>query len=207
MLHEDRPTLLNKLSYFGIAAAVALTLLFVFAPRDARPDSGSVIPGSAFMASCLFGVLFCFSLFASWSKRWSFSVYPGRVKLRSKRRSFDIQLARITGVEVISYSPWHPRDWWPQWKLYCNPRYPMYGAGQLLKVRENHEILRVDCPHRGWRKGYYLNMEDPRPFLQTLNRALQRVRLMQTSARSKPASEHLGDASIKAADLADGDSG
>jgi class 3 adenylate cyclase len=184
MLHEDRPAILNKLKYFAVTIAISVALIFVFAPRNFRVD-GSFLPSGATVIVAIFAVLVVMIPLASSSKRWSFAVYPDRIRVRSRRRSFDIDLERVTGVELVSSRSWKYRYQF----MYFDPLYPMYGLGQLRKVSGTHELLRVDCPHRGWRKGYYLNMEDPRPFLQTLNRALQRVRLMQASAPSETARE------------------
>ena len=187
MLHEDRPALLNKVAAFVVSIAAVLAFLIAFAPSDARTHGASLLPDSDYLVFLAVAGILTFVLLAYWSKRWSFLVYPDRIKLTSKRRSLDIRFDRIIGVEVISYNPLQVRGWWNQLKGYCDPLYPMYGIGQIHLMRRASEILRVECPHRGWRKGYYLNLEDPRRFLQTLNRALQRYRRVQSSAASEPA--------------------
>jgi hypothetical protein len=123
-----------------------------------------------------------FAAFVFWSTRWSFLVYPNRIRVRGRRRAVDIPFEEITGVQMISYQhQLTPGVLWTELKIYFDPRYPKYGLGQTRVLRGVREILRLECAHHGWKKGYYLDMEEPRPFLETLNRALKRHRLTQKS--------------------------
>jgi class 3 adenylate cyclase len=177
MLHEDRPGLRNKWWFFAIMGPLLLTYLFsiIF-------EKSQLLDWELLVA--IPGVLI-FLIMAFMAKRWSFLVYPDRIRVRSKRRVIDIPFERITNVQVISYR--HrptPRVAWNKLRLNFNPRYPKYGVGQSLGVlRGIREYIRVDCVHHKWRKGYYLDMDEPRSFLLTLNRALQRYRLIQGSSR------------------------
>jgi hypothetical protein len=40
------------------------------------------------------------------------------------------------------------------------------------------EVIRIDCASRG-RKGYFLDMENPRAFLVSLNRSLEHNRVIR----------------------------
>jgi hypothetical protein len=188
MMHEDRPALRNKLKSFAVAAAAGLlSLAIVFAAGGLsggvrgiqfRPAAFSVYLGGG-----LIGVLVAFGVLTFWAKRWSFLVYPDRIRIRGKRRAIDIPFERITGVQVISYE--HRPTLavlWTEAKIYFDPRYPKYGIGQIRVLRGIRQIIRIDCAHQNWKKGYYLDMDEPRSFLQTLDRGLKRYRLMQSSA-------------------------
>ena len=196
MLHEDRPQLRNKIKAFGLMTSIYLGLISImFLMRWMRAGRQSVpfhplrflalsAPGAVIFVSIM--IRFVFE-----AKQWSFSVYPDRIRIRSKRRSFEIPFASIGGVQVISYR--HrptPAVLWKKLQLNFDPRYPKYGAGQALGViRGTRHYIRLDCvPRQGLRRGYYLDLEDPKPFIDTLNRALERYRLMAKSAPAADAS-------------------
>ena len=93
------------------------------------------------------------------ARRWSFSVYPDRIRIRSKRRLLEIRFADITNVQAISYR--HrltPAVFWNKIRLNFDPRYPKYGMGQALGViTGTRRYIRIDCRSaRLWRKGYCL---------------------------------------------------
>ena len=186
-LHEDRPELRNKLKSFVLVAVVAgLSLTFICAGIWLNAKfHGTEFHFTEYAAPAASGLatLLVLAGFALLANRWSFLVYPDRIRIRSKRRVIDIPFERITKVHVISYR--HrptPRVMWTKLKLNFNPWYPKYGVGQALGVlRGTREFIRIDCVHQKWKKGYYLDMEEPRSFLLTLNRALQRYRLIQSS--------------------------
>jgi class 3 adenylate cyclase len=187
MMHEDRPGLRNKLKPFGVAAAagvLSLAIVYALDGLNARVHGIEFHPAAwwAYAAGGLIGVLVAFGVLLFLAKRWSFLVYPDRIRIRGKRRAIDIPFERITGVEVSSYE--HrptPGVLWTEAKIYFDPRYPKYGIGQVRVLRGIRQIIRVDCAHQGWRKGYYLDMDEPRSFLQTLDRARQRYRLIHSS--------------------------
>jgi len=83
-----------------------------------------------------------------------------------------------------------PAVFWNKLKLNFDPRYPKYGMGQALGVlKGTRRYIRFDCRSAQlWRKGYCLDMDDPQPFLTTLNRALERYLLMSQSPRAGSAS-------------------
>jgi class 3 adenylate cyclase len=182
MMHEDRPGLRNKLESFVVAATagvLSLAVVYALDLLNARIHGAPFRPAalSAYALGGLLGVLIAFGTLAFWARRWSFLVYPDRIRIRSKRRAVDIPFERITGVQVISYA--HrptPGVLWTEAKIYFDPRYPKYGIGQVRVLRGIREIIRIDCAHEKWKKGYHLDMEEPRSFLQTLNRALKRYR-------------------------------
>jgi len=187
MMHEDRPALRNKLKSFAVAAVaglLSLAIVYAVDGLNARVHDAPFrrAPLSVYAVVGLIGVLIAFGGLVFYAKRWSFLVYPDRIRIRGKRRAIDIPFERTTGVQVISYV--HRPTLgvlWTEAKIYFDPRYPKYGIGQVRVLRGIREIIRVDCAHQKWRKGYYLDMDDPRPFHQTLDRALQRYRLIQSS--------------------------
>jgi len=193
MLHEDRPGLRNKLKSFAIiAAAGGLPLVIGYAIiwLHDRSHASQVHPvGLSYYAvgGGLITILIAVGCFALLATRWSFLVYPDRIRIRDKRRVVDIPFEQITGIQMISYR--HRPTLgvlWTETKIYFDPRYSHYGLGQTHILRGMREIIRVDSPHQSWRKGYYLDMDEPRAFLQTLNRALKRYRLIQGSNSINP---------------------
>lgn len=192
MLHEDRPGLQNKLNSLAVAATaggVSLAIVYAASWLSARVQGIQFHPAplSYYAGSGLLGILIAVGGIAFFASRWSFIVYPDRIRLRSKQRLVDIPFERIADVQMISYR--HrptPGVLWTETKIYFDPRYPKYGLGQIRVMRGVREIIRIDSPHQNWRKGYYLDMDEPRAFLQTLNRALKRYRLIQSSNSINP---------------------
>jgi hypothetical protein len=176
MLHEDRPSLRNKWKYFVIwggtssVSIIALCWIFRLLKIEYNLLELAAIAVAEFLV--LFGVL------AFQFNRWSFLVYPDRIRIRSKRRTVDIPFERITGVRVVSSRGWGPRAYWTFFRTWPNPWYPKYGWGQVRVMGGLREIIRLDCASR-WRKGYFLDMENPRAFLLTLNRSLERDRAIR----------------------------
>jgi class 3 adenylate cyclase len=187
MLHEDRPVLRNKWKIFVFAGVVAMSIgcvLLVLGTQFLFHYGGmsvyDIAPSFLLGALSGLGIVLLIVLFKT--RRWSFLVYPDRVRIRSKRRIIDIPFEQITGIQVISYR--HrptPRVLWTKLRLLFDPRYPKYGMGQIRVFRGIREYIRVDRADQKWRRGCYLDMEDPRSFLLTLNRALQRYRLIRSS--------------------------
>ncbi len=180
MLHQDRPGLRNKWKTFAVVGALSLAWMCAVGWHASRVD-GTQFQIEKYLALCLGSFLIVFGGFVFLTTRWSFLVYPDRIRIRSKTRVINIPFERITGVQVISFR--HrptPQVLWTELRIFFDPRYPKYGLGQIRVLRGIREIIRVDCTHQNWRKGYYLDMDDPRSFLQTLNRALQRYRLIRT---------------------------
>lgn len=186
MLYEGRPELRNKLKSLSAGAAgggLAGTCVLLAAWLNAKFHGAQFHIGefAGPAATGLASLVLTLGGFAFLAKRWSFLVYPDRIRLRSKRRIVEIPFERITGVQVISYR--HrptPGVLWTKLRLNFDPRYPKYGLGQIRVVRGIREIIRVDCAGQKSGKGYYLDMDEPQPFLLTLNRALQRYRLIQS---------------------------
>jgi hypothetical protein len=185
MLHEDRPELRNKLKTFAVASAaggLSLAIVYAVSWLNARIQGTQFrpIPLPYYAAGGLLGAVIAFGGLAFLAQRWSFLVYPDRIRMRSKRQAIDIPFECITAVQMISYK--HrptPGVLWTETKIYFDPRYSHYGLGQTRVLRGTREIIRVDCAHQKWRKGYYLDMDEPRSFHQTLNRALRRFRLIR----------------------------
>jgi class 3 adenylate cyclase len=176
MLHEDRPKLRDKWKFFVIWGGTSLvsTIAFgwIFRLLKIEYDLVEIATIAAAEFLILFGVV------AFLFKRWSFSVYPDRIRIRSKRRIIDIPFERITDVRVVSSRGWGPRAYWTFFRTWPNPWYPKYGWGQVRVMGGLREIIRVDCAS-SWRKGYFLDMENPRVFLVTLNRSLEHNRAIR----------------------------
>jgi len=205
MLHEDRPTLRNKWKSFTVPfAAMFIVCGVIYGAmniaiwRNARIQgtqfhaerfsdyAGIILPGILAGLVVLLSTLFL-------AKRWSFLVYPDRIRMRSKSRVIDIPFEGITSIQVISYSnrltPGIPS--WAKVRLNFDPRYPNYGFGQRRVLLGTREIIRVDCAHHNWRKGYYLDMENPRVFLVALNRSMEHHRAIgkaRLAASARPRS-------------------
>lgn len=178
-LQMDRPVLRNKWKYFTVAGGMCLVLLIALGWIFRVLDSHFDLVGYSAMA--VIEPVIIFGVIVFWFQRWSFLVYPDRIRIRSKRRIVDIPFERITGVQVVSSRGWAPRAHWTFFRTWLDPRYPKYGWGQVRVMGGLREIIRINCAHGKWRKGYHLDMEEPRSFLQTLNRALQRHRLIRAS--------------------------
>jgi class 3 adenylate cyclase len=182
MLHEDRPVWRSKIKTILLMAAVAVDCIVNLRYLD-RPVPGGLVSrlhpiyrhilyyfqiGLLLFSISYIGVL----IFSA--QRWSFLVYPDRVRLRSKRRTVDIPFDQITKIEVITYrNRPTPSVVWLKLKRSFNPWYPKFGMGQAGVLYGVREIIRIDCA-TGWKKGYTLDVENPRAFLVTLNRALAR---------------------------------
>ena len=149
-----------------------LPLLFAYR-RGGHARVSQVVLG---MVRGLMGVALGISMLIFATRRWSFKVYPDRVRSLSKRRTVDIPFDRIKNVRTIAYQHTHmfgPVTMWKKISLNCDPRYSGYGMGQSGILHGVRHVLRIESPH-GWRLGYILNMENPAAFVATLNRALER---------------------------------
>jgi len=184
-LYESRSGLQNKLNSFLVivlAGLLAPPLVYLAGWLNAKlhslpewhPDL-QILVYSSLITLVAAGI--SIAVMAALVKRWSFLVYPDRIRVKGRRRSVDIPFAQITKVEMISYR--HrptPGVLWTELKIYCNPWYPKFGMGQIGVLRGVREVIRIDCSGVGWRKGYFLEVDEPRAFLSTLNRALARYR-------------------------------
>jgi hypothetical protein len=187
MLHEDRPVLRNKIKTILLLSLVAADCIFnlrYLHPSDAGgflsrlPSIYTLLLYSLEVGLLLFAISYI-GILLFYGRRWSFLVYPDRVRLRSARRTIDIHFDQITKIEVISYRNWPtPRVIWLKLKRSFNPWYPKFGMGQAGVLSGVREIIRIDCA-TGWRKGYSLDVEDPQVFLATLNRSLERYRAIR----------------------------
>lgn len=115
-----------------------------------------------------------------WLKKWSFVVYPDKIRVQGRRRSIDIPFDQIESVELVSYRISYGWGFLArQWKdltIALHPRYPKLGEAQATKLTGMRQVLKVNCTGLGWRRGYYLDVEQPERFLETLTRALERYR-------------------------------
>ena len=184
-LYESRSGLRNKRNSFLIillAGLLAPALVFLAGWLNAMLHSWSgwhpdlqVLGYSSLITLGAAGV--SMAVMAGLVKRWSFLVYPDRIRVRGRRRSLEVPFAQIRKVDMISYR--HrptPGVLWTELKIYCNPRYPKFGMGQMGVLRGVREVIRIDCTALGWKKGYFLEVDEPRAFFSTLNRALTRHR-------------------------------
>ncbi len=111
-------------------------------------------------------------------KRWSFVVYPGKIRAQGRRRSIDIPFDQIEKVELISFQVWSLRGFWAVFKVSAHPLYAQLGTASMLQLRGLVHVIRIDCGGARWRKGYYLDVDQPEKFLDALNRALERYRAL-----------------------------
>jgi tRNA A-37 threonylcarbamoyl transferase component Bud32 len=118
-------------------------------------------------------------------KRWSFVVYPDKIRVKGKRRSIDIPFDKIEAVEFDSFplTGWNvPWDVWRELKIIAAPGFTKLGIAGGTKFRGQREVVKVTCGRLGRRRGYYLDMDNPRRFFDTLNRALERYRVQHKSS-------------------------
>ena len=192
LLHSDKPNLKNKRkSYLTIIAVLVpvFTLLsggwpLVFAYiSGTHATVGEVLRGAlrGFIGPVIAILVVIFA-----ARRWSFMVYPDRVRLLSKRRTIDIPFDQIAEVRIISYQHTHmfgPVTLWRKVRPNFDPRYPRFGFGQGAIFHGVRHVIRLEAAH-GWRRGYTLNMENPGAFAATLNRALERHRAIHGARQS-----------------------
>ncbi len=108
--------------------------------------------------------------------KWSFLVYPDRLRLQRRWRVIEIPFENIETLELIAWKAWAWADWWQPLALVLQPGYAKLGEIQTLKLRGLRQVVRVRCVGLGRRKGYYLDMDHPERFLHALNRALTSYR-------------------------------
>jgi class 3 adenylate cyclase len=183
-LQMDRPVLRNKWKYFAISGGICLVLFIALGWIARVLDSHFDL----LVYSAISGIelVILFGMIVLWFQRWSFLIYQDRIRIRSKRRIVDIPFERITGIQIVSSRGWAPRAHWTFFRTCLDPRYPKYGWGQIRVMGGLREIIRINCAHGKWRKGYHLDMDEPQSFLLTLNRALQRSRVIQSPKLTGP---------------------
>jgi serine/threonine protein kinase len=120
-------------------------------------------------------------------KRWSFVVYPAKIRVKSKRRSIDIPFDSIEAIELISHqlTLWtYPVNAWQMLKIGADPRFPKLGEAGSMKIRGLRQVVKVTCSGVGRRRGYYLDMDNSERFFKTLNLSLERYRALHKSSTS-----------------------
>jgi hypothetical protein len=120
-------------------------------------------------------------------KRWSFVVYPDKIRVKGKQRSIDIPFDKIEAVELNSFqlTGWNiPWDVWRELKIIANPGFTKLGIAGGTKFRGLRQVVKVTCSGLGRRRGYYLDMDNPERFFDTLNRTLERYRAQHKSSTS-----------------------
>lgn len=145
----------------------------------------SVAAGTMFLLAALFTGLLIFSL-----KQWSFLVYPSKVRIRGVRRSIDIPFPDLEKVELVSWREW--AGWkqaipntWRYLGIILDPRYPHLGMAQSIKSPGAwRHAVKVKCAGVRWRHGFYLEMDEPKSFFETLHRALERYRAIHGGPKS-----------------------
>lgn len=119
------------------------------------------------------------SLVALHLKRWSFLIYPNKIRVQGKRRPIDILFAEVQGVELVGYQVNYlnpvSSTWW-ELKLGADPRYPKLGEVGAVQTKGLRQVVRIATKKAGWRRGYYLDVDQPQRFFDALNTALQRYR-------------------------------
>lgn len=135
-------------------------------------------------AACVAVIIFFFI------KRWSFVVYPDKIRVKSKRRSIDIPFDSIEAVELISHPVTfrtYPAAAWRELKIALDPRFRKLGEAAAYKFSGLRQMVKVTCSGLGRRRGYYLDMDNPERFFDTLNRTLERYRAQHKSSTSRAA--------------------
>jgi class 3 adenylate cyclase len=113
--------------------------------------------------------------FAFYRSAWSFLVYADKIRVRGRRRYVDIAFAHIESADLVPYRKYSP-------VMAIHPRYNRIGEAQFMQFKGPGSVIRIRLKPNGWRRGYYLDMPEPKPFYDTLNRALERYRAVHASA-------------------------
>jgi predicted Ser/Thr protein kinase len=111
-------------------------------------------------------------------KRWSFAIYPDKIRAKSKRRNIDIRFEDIAGMELLSFDKklftW--RNTLLSLRINAHPQYAKLGEASSFQWGEQQDVVRIDCPGAGRLKGYFLDMDNAARFYETLQRALHTYR-------------------------------
>jgi len=160
---------------------------------------GFWISGGKISGKGLIALLIVLPLFAAASvalviiffiKRWSFVVYPDKIRVKSKRRSIDIPFDSIEAVELISHQVtlWtYPAAAWREVKIALDPHFHKLGEAAAYTFIGLRQMVKVTCSGMGSWKGYYLDMDNPERFFKTLNLSLERYRTQQKSSTPRVA--------------------
>ena len=132
---------------------------------------------AALVAAGGVSLLFVYSM-----KTWSFIVYPDKLRIKKGQHARDISFERVENVEIVSWREWS--GWkkvvptlWRHFTIVLDPRYRHLGIAQSMKMPGIlRHTVKVKCDGFKWRRGCYLEMDDPHRFYETLTRALERYR-------------------------------
>ncbi len=187
-LYEASSSLKGKAKMIALVAAsglAGLLVLPIFTLVTHNPPSRVLVLTSLVVAVIV--ATLTAALLIMGVKQWSFFVYPDRLRLHSLRRSREIPFAAVEKVELVSWQEW------AGWKraaptlltyiaIIGNPFYPHFGVAQSIKPpAQLRKAVRLRCSGLGWRHGCYLEMDNPGPFWDALQRAMRRYQIIHST--------------------------
>jgi class 3 adenylate cyclase len=186
-LYEFRPKLRDALRPALVMAAAALVggagsivLLGHANPKFLSSGDWHFIAAPMLVFALVVGA------YTFYRSTWSFLVYPDKIRAQTKRERVDIPFAEIETADLVSYRR-YSRDT-TALVMSIHPRYTKIGEADLARFKGSRSVIRVRLKPNGWRRGYWLDMPNPKPFYETLTRALERYRAIHGSPASAPPS-------------------
>ncbi len=193
MLYQARTELRGKWKYL-------LTVgLVIFATCLAAVLVGTAmagIPARLERNAVLFFSVFVFysaamvALVVFRATHWSFVIYPHKLRAKGRWRTLDIPFDQIEGAELVSYR----KSWrslflsWFEFRAGLGMRFKKLGEAAAMTFTGPRTLIKVWRRGPGWCRGYWLDMDKPERFFETLGRALERYRQQQKSSAPTSAS-------------------
>ncbi len=109
---------------------------------------------------------------------------------KGRWRTLDIPFDQIEGAELVSYR----KSWrslflsWVEFRAGIGMRFKKLGEAAVMSFTGPRTLIKVSRRGPGWCRGYWLDMDKPERFFETLGRALERYRLQQKSSTPTSAS-------------------
>jgi hypothetical protein len=188
MLYKARTELRGKWKYLLTAALILFAgcfLAVILGTTVAGAPSGLGDRKSALILLPIFALFAAgaTALVAFMATRWSFVIYPNKIRAKILWGTFDIPFERIENTELISYS----KSWRSlflsrvEFRIDTDLRFKKLGDAAFMSFTGLRRLIKVSCRDLGRRRGYYLDMDKADRFFATLNQALDQYRARQKS--------------------------
>jgi hypothetical protein len=188
MLYQGRTSLRDKMQTIGTFPAMILAPYAVIAGymlytslvlEHSRVPTGFWLLSAAVVVAAVLVPIY----FAWWIQRWTFLIYPDRIRVSGRREGLQIPLEQIKTARLIVYEvftkPWLlPVTFAREILMYSDPRYTKLGIAHQMRMG-TRKLVKLECDGLGWRRGYYLDLDHPEKFLFTLERTLTRFRAVR----------------------------